>query len=221
MGMYEWTHPKKKGSPGDVPEGPYAGGLPGAFRGPGDAASRYLKNYLLPQEQGRRERAGALQGQYDAALADPAAQGQKFSDFFRTAADAYGAQANRDFGNTLARTQASTAARFGGNASSEESRNVYNTSDLFARNLTEQLAGYAPQAAQMGLNYTGMLGNAAGQAQGEMDDLSRMILAGIGMFPQKEKKGGDIFGALVGGGIGYLTGGPAGAAAGAYSGYSR
>lgn len=180
----------------------------------------FVRGFLEPQYADREARTKRLQGQYDAALADPTAAATRFSDFFKTAADTYGAQANRDFSNTLARTQANTAARFGGNASSEEQRNVYNTSDLFARNLTEALAGYAPQAAQMGLNYTGQLGQAAGNAEGSLDDLSRLILSGIGMYPKKEK-GGSVLGALVGGGLGFLKGGPAGAAAGAYQGYQR
>lgn len=191
-----------------------SGGLSGAFRGPGEASSRYISQYLLPQEQYRGERAGNLQGQYDAALSDPTAQANKFTDFFKHAAESYAAQANRDFGQTLARTQANTAARFGGNASSEESRNVYNTSDLFARNLTENLSKLAPEAASMGLQYTSQLGQAAGQAQGEYDDLSRLILSGIGMFPQPKPKGNSLLGGITGAALGYLKGGPVGAVAG-------
>lgn len=202
-GLFDFV---RNGFPQRSPRPASGGGLSGAFRGPGEASSRYINQYLLPQTQHRSERAGNLQGQYDTALGDPAREAGKFSDFFRQAADSYGAQANRDFGNTLARTQANTAARFGGNASSEEQRNVYNTSDLFARNLTENLAKLAPEAASMGLQHTGMLGQAAGQAQGEYDDLSRLILSGIGMFPQPKPKGKSLLGGLVGAAASFIPG---------------
>lgn len=185
------------------------------------AASGYVNRFLLPQEQERTTRMGERQGAYDQALSDPTGTANLFRSYFDEAAQGIAAPAMRDFGNTLASVQGNTAARFGGNASSLEQKNVYNTSDLFSRNLSEALARLAPQAAGMGLQYTGMLGQAAGEASGERDRLSQLILSGIGQYGQPKPKGGNLLGALAGGVGGFLAGGPGGAAAGAYQGYGR
>lgn len=167
--------------------------------------------------QGRSERTSGLYGLYGSALADPAAQGRKFSGFFDQAAQGIAAPAMRDFTNQLAGVQASTAARFGGNASTEEQRNVYNTSDLFSRNLSEALARLAPQAAQMGQNYTSELGGAARGSEQGLDQL-------LAMFdPKRLAKGKGVLktlGTLGGAAAGFAIGGPPGAGAGAKVGQS-
>lgn len=197
-----------------IPEAPNVGpggipvptkGLPGAFRGPGEASSAYLRDFLLPQESYRAERQGAANERYDAALADPTGTADQFGKYFQEAAAGFAAPAMRDFTNNVSRVQANTASRFGGNASTAESKDVYNTSDLFSRNLSEAIARLAPQAAGMGLQYTGMLGSAANQATGDRDNLSSLELQGIGMFPQPKKKASAL-GGLVGAAASFLPG---------------
>lgn len=135
---------------------------------------------------------------YKKALKNPAAPGQAYQGFFNEAAQGYAAPAMRDFAKTLSGVQANTAARFGGNASTEESRQEYNTSDLFSRNLSEALARLAPQAAQLGLQYTRELGQ--------------------GKRSQKGPPWAKLLGTLGGGALGFAAGGPAGALKGATTG---
>lgn len=206
-----------------VPPSTGPGGMEGALsrKDPTTAASTYLNRNLLSQEEERQGRMQDRQGAYDRALDDPTGTANLFRSYFDEAARGIAAPAMRDFGNTLAGVQGNTAARFGGNASSLEQKNVYNTSDLFSRNLSDALARLAPQAAGMGLNYTNMLGGAAGEASSERDRLTQLILSGIGQYAQPQKRGGNLLGALAGGVGGFLAGGPGGAAAGAYQGYGR
>lgn len=196
-------------------------GLPGSFRGTQPAAGQFNAAYLLPQEEEATLRAHDLAGRYDTALADPTHAAGLFSSFYDNAAQGFAAPAMRDFGNTLSGVQANTAARFGGNASSEEGRNVYNTSDLFSRNLSESLARLAPQAVSQGLEYTGQLGQASTGAANERDQLNQQILSGVSMYGAKKKKGslfGTALGAITGGIKGFMTGGPVGGAVGAAGG---
>lgn len=158
--------------------------------------------------QQRGTRTAGLYDLYGSALADPAAQGRKFQGFFDEAAQGIAAPAMRDFTNQLTTVGANTAARFGGNVSSEEQRQTYNTSDLFSRNLSEALARLAPQAAQMGQNYTGELGTAARGSEAGLDEL-------LGMFdPKKLAKGKGFLktlGTLAGTAGGFALGGVKGA----------
>jgi hypothetical protein len=130
----------------------------------------------MPERYGRTQE---LQGRYDSALADPAGTAGQFTDFFKRAAQGFAAPAQRDFEHSVSNVQANTAARFGGNASGEELRNVYNAGDAFSRNLTESLSQLAPQEAEMGLRHTGQLGEAAGRGADEQDRLAQLILAAI------------------------------------------
>lgn len=184
------------------------GGLSGAFRGAQQGAGDFNANYLLPEEENATLRAHSLAGQYDTALSDPNKTAGLFSSFYNTAAQGIAAPAMRDFRNTLSNVQANTAARFGGNASSEESRNIYNTSDLFSRNLSESLARLAPEAVGQGLQYTSQLGEAAGQSAGERDRLNSLILQGVGMYGQPKKKGniGGLLGGIAGSILGPIGG---------------
>lgn len=181
-------------------------GLPGSFRGTQQAAGQFNGAYLLPQEEEATLRAHDLAGRYDTELADPTHAAGLFSSFYDKAAQGFAAPAMRDFANTLSGVQANTAARFGGNASNEEGRNVYNTSDLFSRNLSESLARLAPQAVSQGLDYTGQLGQAAGGAANERDQLNQQILSGINMYGAKKKKG-NLLGTVLGAVASKVTGG--------------
>lgn len=164
----------------------------------------------LAPEQGRRDaRARGLQGQSDQFLSNPG-NFTIFRDMYADTANAIAAPAMRDFQNTLAVSQANTAARFGGNASSEEARVGYNTSDLFSRNLSESLARLAPQAIGQGMQYGGMLMSNANAATGQADDIRQMIYSSI---INKPRGGGFLsgLGKLAGAGLGFALGGPAGA----------
>jgi len=166
----------------------------------------------LPERYGRSRRA---YDRYEGYLDDPTSAGRQFQSFFEEAGKGISDPAMRDFTNQISGVQANTAARFGGNASSEEQRNVYNTSDLFTRNLTEALARLAPQAAGLGVEFGGQLGTAAHGAVSEQDQLTQMILAAI---EANKKKGGGIggtIGSLAGTAIGTLLAPGAGTAVGA------
>ncbi len=179
----------------------------------------YKKGYSDIAHQGYNElgtrygRGAGLYDLYQGALADPAAQGRKFQDFFTTAAKGITDPAMRDFNKEVSNVGANVAARFGGNASSEEARQTYNTSDLFSRNLTEALARLAPQAAGLGLEYTGELGTAARGAVNEQDQLTQLILQALNK-PKKPNTLGQLAGTAIGTAGGALLGGPAGAKAG-------
>lgn len=187
------------------------------YTGLGHKAKQNFEKGKYRDIQGRSARSAGLYDLYGSALADPAAQGRKFQGFFDEAAHGIAAPAMRDFTNQLATVGANTASRFGGNVSSEEQRQTYNTSDLFSRNLSEALARLAPQAAQLGQNYTGELGTAARGSEAGLDEL-------LGMFdPKKLAKGKGltkILGTAAGASGGFFLGGPAGASAGAKLGSS-
>lgn len=197
----------------------YTKGLPGAFRGSGAGASEYLNQYVLPGIPGADTRLNQRRSAYDSALNNPTGTADMFGDYFQTAANAYAAPAIHDFNQNLAGVRSNTASRFGGNASSSELKNIYNTSDLFTRNLSNAIAQLAPQAAGMGLQYTNMLGGAEQQANTERQGLTNDVLQGISMYGAPQPKKGSLLGGLVGAGLGFLKGGPVGAIAGGYSGY--
>ena len=176
------------------------------------------RTYIDPQLQQRDRRSTALQGQADAALADPTGQAGIYQDYYQKAADAFTAPAMRDFTQTQSRLGANVASRFGGNASGEEIRQTNQAGDVFSRNLTEALAGLAPQAAAAGQRHTDQLVGAANASTTDADQLRQIMLQNILGMAQQKPSGGGILGAIggIGGGIiGGLLGGPAGAAAGA------
>ena len=111
-----------------------------SYTGIGNRAKQQFEKQKYADVGQRAERSNDLYSLYGSALVDPAGQGKKFQGFFDEAAHGIAAPAMRDFNQQLTTVGANTAARFGGNASSEEQRNVYNTSDLFSRNLSEALA---------------------------------------------------------------------------------
>lgn len=144
---------------------------------------------------GQARRADAL---YGAALGDPTGTANQFGEFFRTAAEGFSRPALEDFRQNIGRVQANTAARFGGNVSGEEFRQVDRASDLFSRNLTDALARLAPQQLQAGMDYTGQLGQRAGFLANQFNTSRSMLGQGIQGLPQ----GGGLFGTLLGTALG-------------------
>lgn len=144
---------------------------------------------------GQARRADQL---YGAALGDPTGTADLFGGYFRQAAEGYSRPALEDFRQNIGRVQANTAARFGGNVSGEEFRQVDRASDLFSRNLTDALARLAPQQVQAGADYTNQLGNRAGMLFGQSNTSRSMLGQGIQALPQ----GGGLFGSLLGTALG-------------------
>lgn len=199
-GMFEMggapARPKGKGygSPNPTDIG-------GTHRDSAYRSGRYVTGSLLKQERGTEARASGLADRYDTGLGDIEGTVGRFSDMYQKYGRAIADPAMRDFDQTLARTGANVASRFGGNVSSEELRQGYNTSDLFTRNLGEALARLGGEQVNAGLAYTGQLGQAAEGAATERDRLRQTILQGISMGRQyKPKKNvGDYVGAIAGG----------------------
>lgn len=172
---------------------------------------------LIPSIDERQGRADTLGAAADKALLDPTGTAGMFRSYYQDAANAFTSQAMREFGNQSDAIGANVASRFGGNVSGEEARQRNVFQDQFSRNLGETLADMAPEAAQMGMQYTNQLQQAAGSATGEADILRQLLMQGI-LGTKRKKKGGGLLGALgtaIGGVGGFLAGGPAGAAAGA------
>jgi hypothetical protein len=178
------------------------GGPPGSHR-----TQREHVGYELGQGRGRirgrQKRTDDLLGQYDEALSDPEGQANRFRDVFEDYAEGFAAPQQRDFQDSIQGVAGSVAARFGGNASGEEQRQVMQAGDLFSRNLTEALSRLAPEALAAGFNYTNMLGDAAGNAQNAEDRL-RALIAQLALG-RKDKEGGDIFGKAIGTAAGVAT----------------
>lgn len=174
--------------------------LGGAHRDAGYRSQQYVNRKLLNQEAGREATANRRAGRYEDALYDPEGTANRYADIYRKAGEAIAAPAMRDFNQTLARTGANVASRFGGNVSSEELRQGYNTSDLFSRNLGEALARLGGEQVQAGQQWTGQMGDAASQGAAERDRLEQAILQGLGMGrAQKQKKGPLDYLSAVGG----------------------
>lgn len=148
---------------------------------------------------------------YTQSLANPQQNAQMYGSFFQQAGNAIAQPALQDFNQELAGVQGNTAARFGGNASTEEQRNVYNTSNLFSRNLANSLAALAPQQISAGQAYTNQLGQAYGQASANQAALRNSILSGLspGANTQYVDPSSQVLPALIG-----AVGGAAAAAAG-------
>ena len=175
---------------------------------------------LIPSINDRQERADTLGSAADEAILNPVGTAGLFRSFYEDMAKGITAPAFREFANQQDALGANVASRFGGNVSGEEirQRNVFQ--DQFSRNLGETLAGMAPQAAQQGLQYTGQLQQAAGNATSEADILRQLLMQGILGTKRKQKKSGLLgaLGTAVGAVGGAFLGGPAGAAAGAKAG---
>lgn len=176
---------------------------------------------LVPDAEYRRNRSHDLNTQFDTALADPVGTAGLFRGFYQDAADAYTAQAGRDFQRNIGTVAGNIGRRFGGNASSYEQAQVNKAGDVFARNTSEALAGLAPQAAAQGLQYTGLLGNAAAQGTNDYQQMLQLLLDSLKFQRSGEQKSGLLGG--VGAALGGIAGsflGPAGTAFGASAGRS-
>lgn len=164
---------------------------------PDQQAKGYLEGSLLPAERGAEGMANRRAGMYEDSLYDIEGTVDRFSDIYRKAGEAIAAPAQRDYQQHAARVGANAASRFGGNVSSEELRQGYNTGDLFSRNLSEAMARLGGEQVGAGLNYTGQLGGAAAQAAEERDRLRQMILQGISYAKPRAKPVGEVVGGIV------------------------
>lgn len=211
------------------------GGIPESFKrklrkerrgGPfqfGEDPQENLQQFGQEAGQARRGRTAAkfsLEELLTRQLADPAGTAGQFLPFFEKAQQATLAPVQRQFGRDIKGVAASTAARFGGAATSEEQRQTQLAGELFAREASEAAARVGPQAITAGQQQTQLTRGARGDISAEEAQLRQLILAAI--LGQQEEDGFDLasFLGTVGGGVaGTLLAGPgAGTAAGAKAG---
>ena len=223
------TYPAPRGNPFVAPESPAAGGggfwnfmdrnrqqaspggqaggsgAPGAFRGPGEALS-WEAEQLRRRQPGREARAGRLQGYGDSLLLDPTRAANLFQGQYAQTAAALAAPQQRQFADTVRGVAGNTAARFGGNASTEENRQVNAASDLFSRNLAEQIAGLSAQSVGAGTQYAFGVNQAGEQAMSDQDRVTAMILQAVAGYPEKQKSnfGSQALGTAIGVGASLL-----------------
>lgn len=190
--------------------------LTGFSGGANNAERRFTTRTLAPDARDRRDRSGRLNELYDAALEDPTATADMYGDYFQQAAEGYAAPQQREFQNTVGRTAANVAGRFGGNASSIELSAVNRAGDDFSRNLTEGLARLAPEQVAAGQRYTDQLGGAAGEAGAQYDRSLMMLMEALQFRREGEKRKSGLLGAVGGiaGGVAGSFLGPLGTAAG-------
>jgi hypothetical protein len=156
-------------------------------------AAKQEVGYLRPQTVARGERADYLTGMGDQYLADPTKAIGMFRGLYDEYARGFAAPQQRDFLNNVRGVAGNVAARFGGNASSEEQRVVGRASDDFSRNLTESLSRTAVDAGQAGMQYGNQLVGAGQAARSEQDRLEALLAQYIGQLQQK-KQGKDFLG---------------------------
>ncbi len=166
---------------------------------PDQQAKGYLGGSLLPAERGAEATANRRAGNYETALYDPEGTTARFADIYGVAGRAIADPAMRDFDQSMARTGANVASRFGGNVSSEELRAGYNSGDLFTRNLSEALARLGGEQVAAGQNWVGQMGGAAAQSADERDRLRALILQGISYGKPRGKNVGEVIGGAIGG----------------------
>ena len=165
----------------------------GGWHEPADKRSqRYVGGSLLPAERGAEATANRRAGNYETALYDPEGTTARFADIYGAAGRAIADPAMRDFDQSMARTGANVASRFGGNVSSEELRAGYNSGDLFTRNLSEALARLGGEQVAAGQNWVGQMGGAAAQSADERDRLRTMILQGLSQGRERKQKPGVL-----------------------------
>lgn len=178
-------------------------------------AARTSARGLLPKKKGKGLDviAGDLYSDISGRANDPTRVAQDFLPFFQQgAADTargVAAPAQRDFARTLQTQAASVASRWGGNASSEESRIIGTAGDDFSRNLTEALARLSSSAVSGAAQ-------AGSQSYADQDRLRSLLLEAMS---QKKQKPGMLE-RLIGAGLGFAgaaltphSGGAGGAAA--------
>lgn len=176
---------------GFTPNGPNAPGYGQVAKLRGGAignSDRFRVNTLVPEAERRRQRAEGAATMFDQAIGDPEGTIARFGDIYRTAAEGIAAPALDDFRRQIGTVAGNVASRFGGNASTIETGAVNNAGRTFSQGLTDALARLAPQQAAQGLQYTGMLGNAAGQAEHGYDTSLDMLFRALGIQRQGEKE---------------------------------
>ena len=195
-----------------TPYGEYWGGK-GAMKG--------FQQGLSGDLVGRTQREQNLSGLFDQYLENPTSAADLYGKYFQQAAEGYAAPALRDFTGAIKGVSANTARRFGGNASTEENRQVSNAGDMFSRNLTESLAQLAPEQVAAGQAYGNQLGTAQANAAGQSDTLKSLLLASLNSTVNTSGTDwGQILGKIGGTIAGTLIGGPAGGAIGSQIGGS-
>lgn len=213
---YRYYTGQPGGNPTDASEGTPFGHYWG-----GKGAMKGFQQGLSSDLIGRTQREQNLSGLFDNYLANPTSAADLFGKYFQTAAEGYAAPALRDFTGAIKGVSANTARRFGGNASTEENRQVSNASDLFSRNLTESLAQLAPEQVAAGQAYGNQLGTAQANAAGQSDTLKSLLLASLNSTVNTSGTNwGKILGQLAGTIGGTLIGGPGGGAIGSQIGGS-
>lgn len=192
----------------------YAGGrAPFRITGKRGTDSKALTSSLGDQYSssiGMGDNIDKLLGSY---FDDPSGGAGMYQDIYAKAANAAAAPAQRDFGNSIQTAAASIGRRWGGNASSEESRVVGNASDMFSRNLTDALARVGPQAVQAGQARGSQLMSASNSYATRGLDIAQLIQSAL----QKQSKNpwAKLLGTAAGGVGGFLLDGPKGAMTGA------
>lgn len=195
------------------------GGAPSFLTGNRKKDQRAVLGGLSGRLNAANQGADSLDQLLQGYFADPSGGASGFQDYYTKAAQAAVAPSERAFNDSIGGVSASIARRFGGNASTEESRVVRGTADDFSRNLTEALARVGPQAVQAGQNRGSQLLSGRNVYGSEGSDISQLILAHL----QKQKGNspwGKILGTAAGGVGGFFLGGPPGAIAGAKAGNS-
>jgi len=155
---------------------------------------------------------------FSTALRDPTGQAGGFLSFFQDALQSSLEPQFEAFDRRDAAAQGNVASRFGGNASSEETRVRGLGAEAFQRNISRQASQLGPQALSASFQNTGLLGNAFGQAAGIESQLLQQILQALGLTKPDDGGGfnvGQALGTVGGGIIGAIAGGPPGATAGA------
>ena len=194
-----------------------AGGGSGIYGGKDDRARTardYMQKRLLPQERGRFDRADYRNQLYDEALGDPQGMAQMYQGIYGDMIEGYARPREEVYARNSREQSANVASRYGGNVSQEEERQNTLSQEEWAQNIGDIIKQVSGQAVDAGQRQTQMYGQGAQQAGMEQDRLTQMIMQYINMM--QEKQGGGWFGNMLGGAAaGFLSGGPAGAGAGA------
>lgn len=189
-------------------------GIYGGYNNRARTARDYMQKRLLPQEGQRQGRANYRNDLYDQALANPEAMAQMYQDIYGQAVEGYARPREEQYLRNSREQSANVASRYGGNVSQEEERQNTLSQEEWAQNIGDIIKQMSGQAVQSGQRQTQIYGQGAEQAMADRDRLTQQILQYINMM--QEKQGGGWFGNMLGGAAaGFISGGPAGAAAGA------
>ncbi len=174
----------------------------------------YLQKRLLPQEGQRQDRANWRNEMYDEALANPEMMAKMYQDIYGEAVEGFARPREEQFMRNSREQAANVSSRYGGNVSQEEERQNKLSEEEWAQNIGDIIKQMSLESVSAGQRQTQMYGQGAEQAMMDRDRLTQQIMQMIEMM--QEKQGGGWFPNMLGGAAaGFLSGGPAGAAAGA------